>query len=182
MINILALIFFAIGFHFSATGVLAISNFPKKFSLNHSLSTPFFPSCPNPGGTQVASYDTGLHWIVGNPVLQFGSDKVYNTGNNNFVQCFCPLTEEGSPTGGQGIQTNWLRVGSMSDAEKNALIAKGWILVPNGADFGLLPEPYLARNLNFACSNNCDTRITTSLTGVQTTIRITSSASGSLLR
>lgn len=107
-----------------------------------------FPACPGPAGTLKVSYPTGLHWIVGNPVLQSGSDSVFNLGNGNYMQCFCP------ETGTNGIQTNWLKASDLTEQQRNDLINQGWIYVANGADFDLDPVAYLARNTEFSCGPN----------------------------
>lgn len=113
--------------------------------------TSFFTECPNPGGTQVASYADGWHWIVGEADLKWGSDSVYGIGNGNYVQCYCDT----APRSTQGIQTNWLKVGNIKQEQIDFLTPRGWIWVQNGADFGLSPEPYLAKNSRFMC-NKCN--------------------------
>lgn len=108
--------------------------------------TPNDPQCPNINAPIQASYADGLHWIVGNPVLQEGSDKVYNLGANKYAQCYCPVT------GTNGIQTNWIPAGSFTQTQIDSYVANGYILVANGADFGLDSQKYLAKNSAFTCT------------------------------
>ncbi len=107
---------------------------------------PTFPACPPTPGADVNGkkpdvfYATGLHWIVGNPILQSGADAVYYLGGSTNpkgkdLQCYYPDTE-----GKKRIQTDWI--------EKNGLNLN-WILVSNGGVFGLDLAPYWAKNLNF---------------------------------
>ncbi len=113
-----------------------------------------FPNCPDPGGTQVAGYDEGWHWIVGETQLKWGSDYVYHLGDTRYVQCYCEI--EGN---NNGIQTNWLPASLVSSNKQAKLISQGWILVQNGADFGLPNASYLAQNSRFSCKpkNECKT-------------------------
>jgi hypothetical protein len=66
----------------------------------YNCGSPVFPLCENQtqNGDQ-AHYDTGLHQIAGDGLLE-GRDDVYSLGKSFFFQCFC------SPEG-NGIQTNW---------------------------------------------------------------------------
>lgn len=183
--NIFAFAICGLILHLSSPSVTAIT-FPSRKNTqlkatnitSNNSGIPSFPKCPNPGGTVVASYDSGFHWILGEAELKWGSDKVHNIGNNNYVQCFCPLNHDGTLGSSQGIQTNWLKVGSITEAQKNSLLTQGWINVSNGADFGLLPEPYLAKNLGFICDLNCIPKVTIRTSGVHSTIQINSSSSG----
>lgn len=106
-----------------------------------------FPTCPAPGGSQVAGYPEGLHWIVGESVLRWGSDFVYRIKDAKYVQCYCSL--EAKPT---GIQTNWFPASLVTEDVKQQLIANGWIYVANGADFGLENVPFLAQNKPSKCT------------------------------
>lgn len=151
-------------------------NFPKaKIHSSNSVSLPTFPRCPNPGGTLVVSYPEGWHWIVGDPQLKWGSDSVYHIGNNNYVQCYCPL----NGVTDQGIQTNWLKVSNITETEKNQLLAQGWILVGNGADFGLPQGAYLAKNSFFTCAK-CLPVVKISSSGVKSQIQIKSSGNSTV--
>ncbi len=126
----------------------ALSN---PFVANAQLQLPAFSSCQNPIGTIQANYDQGNHAIVGIQGLQSGSDTVYSNGDNNFTQCYCPLPLT------NGIQTNWLAAGNISKEDQNVLITQGWILIPNGADWGLSAQPYLAKNTDFSCGGGGST-------------------------
>lgn len=127
--------------------LMIISSSPSLATFSHfdDNKPTDFPRCPNPGGTVKASYDEGWHWIVGEDELRWGSDYVYDIGNNRYVQCYCEID------GNEGIQTNWLPADSVSEKKQEKLIDNGWILVENGNDFGLPPVPYLAKNINYIC-------------------------------
>lgn len=112
-----------------------------------------FGSCPNPGGSQIASYSNGWHWLVGNGQLQWGSDTVYSHGNNTYTQCFCPLTSNNQPTGAIGTQTNWLFGANVSGQTRQFLLNNGWVSVADGSAFGLSSGEFLAQNSSFACNN-----------------------------
>lgn len=124
------------------------------------FDVPVFPSCPVPSGEQVARYDEGWHWIVGNPKLQWGSDTVYKINPDNYVQCYCPKQ---SPTGENdyitGIQTNWLKADSPANDFHAWLVNHGWMVVTDGADFNLASGQYFAKNIPFNCrhkDSTCD--------------------------
>lgn len=117
--------------------------FPIKVS---AVETPQFPLCVNPSGTLKASYDSGVHGIVGDTNSHSGSDKVYSVNENQLIQCFC--SDDGT-----GIQTNWLKVGQISDQERKAYENDGWIFVPNGSLWGLEDTSYVAKNHAYSCQN-----------------------------
>lgn len=121
-----------------------ISTSTVRFPIRCVL-TPSFPSCVNINAPVKVFYPSGLHWIVGNPVLQEGLDKVFNLGSNNYVQCFCPTT------GKYGIQTNWLTTGALTQTQINSLISQGWIFVTDGSVFDLSAESYIAKNSSYWC-------------------------------
>ncbi len=108
-------------------------------------STPTFPNCMNPQGTNIANYSTGTHGIVGSSSTYTGSDAVYALSEETNVQCFCPA--EGST----GIQTNWWEIPEMSFEEIANYQKLGWIYVPNGALWGLNENPYLTYNTEYSC-------------------------------
>lgn len=116
---------------FSAHGVFAIT-------------PPSFPSCTNPQGTTIASYDNGVHGIPGNPAEFRGNDKVYQVTDNTLIQCLCT-------DNGDGTQTNWWKFSSMNEAEITQLKNLGWIFIPTGAAWGLEDTPYMAFNTTFSC-------------------------------
>jgi len=155
--------------------------YPVSAYAGYSPDVPYFPKCPNPGGTQTAYYAQGWHWIVGQPVLKWGADSVHYIGNDNYVQCYCPLNQNNvwSTNLSQGIQTNWLKAGNVSQSQKTQLLSLGWILVQNGADFGLKSEQYLAKNSGFFCSGpTCLKKITQTNNTTITNIIKTTSNSG----
>lgn len=131
-----------------------------------AFTTPEFPSCNNPTGVVQASYDSGVHGIVGDMSTYTGKDTVYALDNGNFLQCF-----EGQ--NGKGIQTDWMKVGDLSQVDIEVLEQEGWIYVPNGSLWGLEDCAYLAKNVSYSC-----TSLTTTPT-VTPTSTPSSSSSGS---
>lgn len=115
-------------------------------SVVRAASVPTFPSCSNPSGNIKVEYVSGLHAIVGDSALREGSDKVYSLFDGNTLQCFCPEN-------GAGIQTNWWKLSGLSQEEINSLKTQGWNFVPNGADWGLSVDPYLAKNVDYSCKS-----------------------------
>lgn len=109
-----------------------------------AATVPQFPLCVNPQAEVKVSYATGTHGIVGDGGTFTGSDTVYNLGNGNFTQCFCPVS-------GQGIQTDWWKANSLTQAEIEFYKSQGWIFVPTGLVWGLEDVQYLAKNTNYSC-------------------------------
>lgn len=110
-----------------------------------AVSTPDFSTCANPQGTQIAHFTSGTHGIVGTTATYTGSDSVYKQSTNQLVQCFCPLD-------GKGVQTNWLKASSYSEAEIKVLKSQGWIYIASGSVWGLESEPYVAQNISYKCN------------------------------
>ncbi len=108
-----------------------------------------FTSCLTPSGEILANYDTGSHGIAGLG-SKIGKDTVYTASNGNAMQCFCGEN-------GEGIQTNWMKVGNLSTDEIKVHESQGWIYIPTGATWGLDDEPYLAQNINFSCGGSSTT-------------------------
>lgn len=108
-----------------------------------AVETPNFPACSNPEGTLIASYDSGVHGVVGGTSYS-GNDKVYKIDEDRLVQCLCT-------TDGKGIQTNWWRASSLNQEEIKILENEGWIYVPNGTVWGLEDSAYIAKNINYSC-------------------------------
>lgn len=108
-----------------------------------AVTTPDFGSCLNPSGVPKASYDSGIHGIAGTQTEYRGKDSVY-TQDGRYLQCFCS-------EGGDGIQTNWLKVSSYSQSDIEILKSQGWIYVPDGSAWGLTADPYVAYNLVYSC-------------------------------
>ena len=113
----------------------------------YGVTTPTFPSCVNPQGQVIASYDSGTHGVVGNTSAFTGKDSVYTLSGDTLMQCLCADS-------GEGIQTNWWKVSSLTEDEVNVLISQGWALIPNGSAWGLEAAPYLTKNSSFACTTN----------------------------
>ena len=175
LLRLLILPLFIFALNLSALDAQAVTFQKPKYHKNNQVSLPYFPRCPSPGGTLVVSYSEGWHWIVGDPALKWGSDSVYHIGSNNYVQCYCPL----NGNTGQGIQTNWLKISNISEDQKNQLLSQGWILVENGADFGLPQGVYLAKNSFFTCGPECTPVISQTSIGIKSQIQIKSSSGNS---
>lgn len=112
---------------------------------NASAQTvPSFSSCVNPQGTLKVSYSEGTHGAPGDTNTYTGSDSVYTLSSDTLVQCLCT-------DNGQGIQTNWWKVSSLTQDEIAILISQGWTQVPDGSAWGLDSAPYLIQNSSFAC-------------------------------
>lgn len=114
-----------------------------------AVEIPDFPSCYNPQGVIKVSYSDGIHGIAGDSTEHIGRDTVYQLDNNNLQQCFCPAN-------GQGIQTNWWKISSLDEGQRDPLINSGWIYIPNGALWGLEETSYLVKNSNYDCTSNSD--------------------------
>jgi hypothetical protein len=127
----------------AVVGVTAL--FSPLASLAQAYEAPSFPSCSSPAGSVRASYNSGDHGIAGDNNKHAGSDVVYNVaGGNQVLQCFC-----GSDS--NGVQTKWLKVTGLSDADRNDLLKDGWVFVANGSLWGLDSDPYMALNANYTC-------------------------------
>lgn len=107
-------------------------------------TVPSFSSCVNSQGTLKVSYSQGTHGVPGNTNTYTGSDSVYTISGDTLMQCLCT-------DNGQGIQTNWWKVSSLTTDEIAVLISQGWTHVPDGSAWGLDQAPYLAQNSSFAC-------------------------------
>lgn len=112
-----------------------------------AVDIPNFPSCVNPQGTQKVSYDSGTHGVVGNSSNFTGKDSVYSLSDGTLLQCLCA-------DNGQGVQTNWWKVSSLTADEIAILISQGWTKIPDGSAWGLESAPYLAKNINYSCSGS----------------------------
>lgn len=109
-----------------------------------AVTSPTFPSCTNPSGIIKSEYSQGIHGIAGKTDEYSGSDSVYTLTEGTHTQCFC--AEDGD-----GIQTNWWKVSSLSEDEIKVLKSEGWVYIPNGALWGYENEPYMAKNSDYAC-------------------------------
>ena len=124
--------------------LLAITFFIQSDSMTMAVTPPDFPSCLNPQGDVKISYESGTHGIVGNNQTYIGSDTVYTLPDNLLSQCFCSEN-------GEGIQTNWWKVSSLTENEVQQLKNDGWFFVPNGTLWGLQEGSYMAKNSTYAC-------------------------------
>lgn len=120
--------------------VLALSPAAVVFAVD----TPTFPTCPNSGGTLLASYPSGIHGVPGRTQTYTGSDIVYSISDGVVVQCLCQ-------TDAAGVQTNWWKVGQMPEIEKDLFLRQGWVVIPNGTLWGLSEGEWLAQNIDFTC-------------------------------
>jgi len=109
-----------------------------------AVTTPSFPACVNPQGTLKVSYSQGTHGIVGNTGTYTGSDAVYTLSEDTLSQCFC--AEDGN-----GIQSNWWKVTSLTQDDIQVLKNDGWFYVPNGSLWGLTQDAYMVQNSNYSC-------------------------------
>lgn len=130
--------------YYSILTVLISTSLFLSASPVYALETPNFPSCPNPGGTIIASYTNGTHGVPGDTKTYTGEDVVYKLNDTQVVQCLCPDS-------GSGIQTNWLKSTGLTDADKNILENTGWIRIPNGALWGLDGVEYFTKNSSYNC-------------------------------
>jgi len=121
----------------------------------NAQTPPDFPACSNPQGTLKVKYDSGVHGIPGDPNSYTGSDAVYTVDADRTQQCFCSDS-------GNGIQTNWWRIGSLTQDEIDTLVNLGWHFIPDGSLWGLDLEPYMALNSTYACGGGSTTSTTTS--------------------
>lgn len=110
----------------------------------YAITSPTFPACANPKGKIVATYDSGTHGVAGDTSSFTGKDTVYSLSEGTLTQCLCT-------NNGDGIQTNWWKVSSLTKEEKNILIKDGWILISDGSAWGLEAAPYLAKNSSYVC-------------------------------
>src|SRR3989344_835788 len=120
-----------------------------------AVTIPSFPSCLNIQGELIVSYTTGTHGIPGDSATYTGSDSVYKLTEDTLTQCFCSVN-------GDGIQTNWWKVSSLSDNEITDLKNQNWIFILNGSLWGLDDAPYMAKNSNFSCQTTSPTPTPTS--------------------
>lgn len=119
----------------------------RVLAQEQQVTLPSFPNCKNPQGSIKVTYSEGTHGIPGNSSIFVGSDSVYTLTTDTTLQCFCPVQ------GDNGIQTNWWKVSELSIDQIESLVALGWVYIPNGAEWGLDEEPYLAFNISYDCKD-----------------------------
>lgn len=110
----------------------------------NAQTPPDFPACSNPQGTLKVSYNSGTHGIAGDTQVYSGSDTVYSVDEFRTLQCFCSVD-------GEGTQTNWWKISSLTQDEIDTLKNLGWVYVPSGEPWGLSNDPYMAKNSEYAC-------------------------------
>src|SRR3972149_11668463 len=116
-------IFFATIFSFILFLTLIV---PYSFA---APTPPEFTSCVNPQGEVKADYSSGTHGVPGVTTSYQGSDSVYNISGNALTQCLCTVD-------GEGIQTNWWKVSSLTSQEIESFKTQGWVFVPDGSSWG----------------------------------------------
>ncbi|MBI4136984.1 hypothetical protein HY469_02885 [Candidatus Roizmanbacteria bacterium] len=126
--------------------LLALIAYALQAAVLFAATPPDFPSCLTPEGEVKVSYDSGSHGIVGSNQEHAGSDTVYILSNEHLSQCFCSEN-------GDGIQTNWWKISSLSEDDIQILKNQGWFFVPNGALWGLDEGAYMAKNSTYACKS-----------------------------
>ncbi len=126
---------------FISLGLIANSYIPA-----YAVTTPNFPSCLSPQGTLRVFYPNGTHGIVGSSQEYVGSDTVYDLDATTILQCFCSVD-------GTGIQTNWWNASSLTEEEVEVLKKEGWFYVPDGSLWGLVADPFVAKNVSYSCRN-----------------------------
>lgn len=109
-----------------------------------SIIRPSFPTCTAPQGEMKVDYPEGTHGIPGDAGNYTGRDTVYTLSEDTLAQCFCS-------SNGNGIQTNWWKISSLSFDEVEILRKEGWVYIPNGAVWGLKEDPYMALSSPYAC-------------------------------
>ncbi len=122
-------------------GLIANSYIPA-----YAVDTPNFPSCLSPQGTLRVFYPNGTHGIVGSTSEYVGTDAVYDLDESTLLQCFCSVD-------GTGIQTNWWNASSLSEEQVEVLKKEGWFYVPDGSLWGLVADPFVAKNVSYSCRN-----------------------------
>lgn len=107
-------------------------------------TTPSFPSCSDPQGDLIVKYEEGIHGIPGDETTHTGTDAVYTVSEEAVAQCYCTVD-------GDGVQTNWWKVSSLTFDQVEFLKKAGWIYIPDGSVWGLQAAPYMAQNIKFSC-------------------------------
>src|SRR3989338_9715107 len=126
--KILKIILVARGFFGLALGGLFLNL--RSAGATGDSNPPSFPSCSTQTGAgDKAHYESGLHQIPGNGLLE-GADDVYSLSDGNYLQCF--RNDEVC------IQSNWWR----TDQEH-----EGWLSL-NGGQWDLGNFQYLVKNVN----------------------------------
>ncbi len=110
----------------------------------YAVTVPTFPSCLNPQGTLKVSYTDGTHGVPGDTKTFTGTDSVYRLTDSTLIQCLCPKD-------GNGVQTNWWKVGNLSQEDIDSLKNDRWNFVANGSVWGLDNDPYVTKNLSYTC-------------------------------
>jgi hypothetical protein len=126
--------------------LLMLLSFLASAGSVRAVNDPPLFSCTAPVGTITSQYNSGIHGIAGSTATYEGSDVVYKIDENYVLQCFCPST------GSTGIQSNWWKVDTLSDTDRENFIRRGWIFIPDGSRWGLQASPYLVRNAEYSCA------------------------------
>jgi hypothetical protein len=116
------------------------------FAQGEMITTPTFPYCTDPQGVVKITYTEGIHGIPGNYNTNVGSDTVYYLSDDTLMQCFCSIN-------GDGTQTNWWKVSSLTLDQVETLLGWGWTYIPDGSAWGLVEAPYVAFNSSYLCED-----------------------------
>ena len=108
------------------SAIFAIGLLFMSFKNADAVTIPDFSSCANPQGSLKVSYSQGTHGVPGSANSYTGSDSVYTLSDNTLVQCLCA-------DNGQGTQTNWWKVSSLTAEEVAVLVSQGWTQIPDGS-------------------------------------------------
>ncbi len=109
-----------------------------------AVTAPNFPSCLSPQGNEIVEYLSGSHGVPGRINDYQGSDRVYDMSPDTKLQCLCQ--EDGN-----GVQTNWWKVSSLTEDQIDVLKKDGWLLITDGSVWGLDTAPYLTKNSDYNC-------------------------------
>lgn len=125
---------------------VAALSFLVSFNAAKAVNDPPLFTCGLPVGTTIAN-TTGTHGIAGDFSTHTGNDIVYNVDGAHVLQCFCPDNSI------DGVQSNWWKVDSLSESDKDFFVRRGWVLIPNGSLWGLDNSPYLVKNDSYSCGD-----------------------------
>lgn len=126
---------------------------PQETNGVPSVNPPSFPRCIDQSANgDWVHYDTGLHQVVGNGLME-GTDDVYSLDGGNYLQCLCEPNDNGT-------ETIWWRVDELSQEDIDYFTANGYFYV-NGEQWNLGDHMYLAKNGEYLCSEPTPTPTST---------------------
>lgn len=146
--------------------IFSLTQISPVYAQEQPLATPLQATCITPQGEQIASYENGIHGIVGDSNTFVGRDNVYNLGEAGALQCFCE-------TNGNGVETIWWgSIAALTEEQIESYTSSGWVYVPNGFLWGLESKPYLAKNTRYLCSAESSGGVSSSSTASQSSGQI----------